>query len=154
MGIESLSGVTGAASYQSQTSQMSKPVTHVSSASTDTNKGNEVVADSSKTSTSNVAVAIGQAEESGQNSNFYNEEAAQQNAEKKASSMGEVKDINKLINSNTIAEFSYNEPTKRIAIKIKDKNTDEVIKEIPSEKALEMLAKAWELAGLIVDEKG
>ena len=46
-----------------------------------------------------------------------------------------------------------NEPTNRITIKIKDKDTDEVIKEIPSEKALEMLAKAWELAGIIVDER-
>ena len=43
--------------------------------------------------------------------------------------------------------------TNRITIKIKDKDTDEVIKEMPSEKALEMLAKAWELAGIIVDER-
>ena len=62
-------------------------------------------------------------------------------------------DIQKVINRNTIAEFGYNEPTNRITIKIKDKDTDEVIKEIPSEKALEMLAKAWELAGILVDEK-
>ena len=65
----------------------------------------------------------------------------------------ELKDIQKVINRNTIAEFGYNEPTNRITIKIKDKDTDEVIKEIPSEKALEMLAKAWELAGILVDEK-
>lgn len=65
----------------------------------------------------------------------------------------DVNDFNKIINQNTIAEFGYNEPTNRITIKIKDKETDEVIKEIPSEKALEMLAKAWELAGLLVDEK-
>ena len=67
---------------------------------------------------------------------------AQQN-EKKEASIKELKDIQKVINRNTIAEFGYNEPT----------NTDEVIKEIPSEKALEMLAKAWELAGILVDEK-
>ena len=36
---------------------------------------------------------------------------------------------------------------------VKDIDTDEVIKEIPSEKALEMLAKAWELAGIMVDER-
>ena len=36
---------------------------------------------------------------------------------------------------------------------IKDKETDEVIKEIPSEKALKMLEKAWEIAGILVDEK-
>ena len=67
--------------------------------------------------------------------------------------MKEVKQINKILNHNTIAEFGYNEPTNRITIKIKDKDTDEVIREIPSEKALEMLAKAWELAGILVDEK-
>lgn len=77
---------------------------------------------------------------------------AQQN-EKKEASIKELKDIQKVINRNTIAEFGYNEPTNRITIKIKDKDTDEVIKEIPSEKALEMFAKAWELAGILVDEK-
>lgn len=77
---------------------------------------------------------------------------AQQN-EKKEASIKELKDIQKVINRNTIAEFGYNEPTNRITIKIKDKDTDEVIKEIPSEKAIEMLAKAWELAGILVDEK-
>lgn len=75
------------------------------------------------------------------------------NAEAKQPTMKDVSEINKVINQNTIAEFGYNEPTNRITIKIKDKETDEVIKEIPSEKALEMLAKAWELAGLMVDEK-
>ncbi len=74
-------------------------------------------------------------------------------SEQKQPTMKDVSEINKVINQNTIAEFGYNEPTNRITIKIKDKETDEVIKEIPSEKALEMLAKAWELAGLMVDEK-
>lgn len=64
------------------------------------------------------------------------------------------KDLNKILNRNTVAEFSYHEPSNRIIIKIKDKTTNEVIKEIPSEKALEMLEKAWELAGILVDEKG
>ena len=75
------------------------------------------------------------------------------NAEQKQPTMKDMSEINKVINRNTIAEFGYNEPTNRITIKIKDKETDEVIKEIPSEKALEMLAKAWELAGILVDEK-
>ncbi len=75
------------------------------------------------------------------------------NSEQKQTTMKDVSEINKVINRNTVAEFGYNEPTNRITIKIKDKETDEVIKEIPSEKALEMLAKAWELAGILVDEK-
>lgn len=78
---------------------------------------------------------------------------AKNSFEQKQPTMRDVSEINKFINQNTIAEFGYNEPTNRITIKIKDKETDEVIKEIPSEKALEMLAKAWELAGILVDEK-
>ena len=81
------------------------------------------------------------------------EEKMEQQEEQKEASMQKLKDIQKVINHNTVAEFGYNEPTNRITIKIKDKDTDEVIKEIPSEKALEMLAKAWELAGILVDEK-
>lgn len=75
------------------------------------------------------------------------------NTEQNQTTMKDVSEISKVINRNTIAEFGYNEPTNRITIKIKDRETDEVIREIPSEKALEMIAKAWELAGIMVDEK-
>jgi len=34
-----------------------------------------------------------------------------------------------------------------------DKKSKEVIKEYPPEKTLDMIAKVWELAGLLVDEK-
>lgn len=64
-----------------------------------------------------------------------------------------LKDINKKINSNTIAEFGMHEGTNRIMIKLKDKDTDEVIKEFPAEKTLDLIEKAWELAGILVDEK-
>lgn len=53
---------------------------------------------------------------------------------------------------STKCEFSYHEPTGRISIKVMDKETDEVIREIPPEETLEMVEKMWELAGLIVDE--
>ena len=107
------------------------------------------IRDSSKVSTAST-VQITNTQKSGTDNGESN--LAQQN-EKKEASIKELKDIQKVINRNTIAEFGYNEPTNRITIKIKDKDTDEVIKEIPSEKALEMLAKAWELAGILVDEK-
>ena len=51
------------------------------------------------------------------------------------------------------AEFSYHEATKRISVKIVDQDTNEVIREIPPEKTLDMISKMWELAGLVVDEK-
>lgn len=67
--------------------------------------------------------------------------------------LADVKDISKVLNANTVAEFGVYEPMNRITIKIKDKDSGEVIKEIPSEKMLKMFAKACELAGLLVDEK-
>lgn len=54
---------------------------------------------------------------------------------------------------NTNAEFSYHEATKRISVKIIDKDTNEVIREIPPEETLEMISKMWELCGIMVDEK-
>ncbi len=49
--------------------------------------------------------------------------------------------------------FSVHEGTKRITVKIIDEATDEVVKELPPEKILDMVAKMWEFAGLFVDEK-
>ena len=149
MGME-VNGVVAASSYQSQNSQAAKPVSQVSSVTSATDKSNEGIVDSAKSAASNVAVSIGQAADSEKNGSNANDN---DKAKKQAESMADVKDIRKVLNNNTIAEFGYNEPTNRITIKIKDKDTDEVIKEIPSEKALEMLAKAWELAGIIVDER-
>lgn len=53
----------------------------------------------------------------------------------------------------TGCEFSYHEATKRVSIKVIDKDTKEVIREIPPEKSLKMVEKMWELAGILVDEK-
>lgn len=51
------------------------------------------------------------------------------------------------------AVFGIHEKTNRVTIKIVDKKTKDVIKELPPEKTLDLIAKAWELAGLMVDEK-
>ena len=59
----------------------------------------------------------------------------------------------KMKQNRTRCEFAYNELTRRVSIKIYDKDTDEIVKEIPSEEALKMVEKIWELAGLMVDEK-
>ena len=63
-----------------------------------------------------------------------------------------VEDINKKAN-NSEAIFGIHEATNRVMIKIVDKNTKKVIKELPPEKTLDMIAKVWELAGLMIDEK-
>ncbi len=55
--------------------------------------------------------------------------------------------------SNRKFEYSIHEETKEIMIKVIDSQTDEVIREIPPEKILDMVAKMWEMAGILVDER-
>lgn len=59
----------------------------------------------------------------------------------------------KLAMQDTRCEYRYDEDTNRVAIKVIDKDTDEVIKEIPPEETLESIKKIWEIAGIIIDEK-
>lgn len=51
------------------------------------------------------------------------------------------------------AVFGIHDETNRVMIKIVDKDTKEVIREYPPEETLDMIAKVWELAGIMVDEK-
>lgn len=53
----------------------------------------------------------------------------------------------------TECRYSFHDDTNRIVIRVVDKETDEVIKEFPAEETLDMIYKAWELAGILVDEK-
>lgn len=63
-----------------------------------------------------------------------------------------VEEINKNV-KNSEAVFGFHEETNRVTIKIIDKKSKEVIKEFPPEKTLDMIAKVWEMAGLMVDQK-
>lgn len=63
-----------------------------------------------------------------------------------------VEKLNKSM-PNSEAVFGVHEKTNRVTIKIVDKNTKEVIREFPPEKTLDMIAKVWELAGILVDER-
>ena len=49
--------------------------------------------------------------------------------------------------------FKVHERTNEVMVKIVDAETEEVIREIPPEKLLDMFANMLELAGLIVDER-
>lgn len=65
-----------------------------------------------------------------------------------------IAEMNKKINNtNQEAVFGVHEQTNRVMIKIVDKETKEVVKEFPPEKTLDMIAKLWEMAGILVDEK-
>ncbi len=63
-----------------------------------------------------------------------------------------VSDLNRKM-SRTSCQFGINDATNRVTIKIIDNETKDVIKEYPAEETLEMIEKAWELAGIMVDEK-
>ena len=63
-----------------------------------------------------------------------------------------VDEINKKAH-NSEAVFGIHEATNRVTIKIVDKDTKKVLKEYPPEKTLDMIAKGWEMAGLLVDKK-
>lgn len=86
------------------------------------------------------------------------EKAAQvlqaQQAEQNAQIKKAVEEINKsAMNDQAEAIFGIHEKTHRVTIKIVNKETKEVIKEYPPEKTLDMIAKVWEMAGIMVDEK-
>jgi len=55
--------------------------------------------------------------------------------------------------ANKKFEYSIHEKTNEIMVKVIDSNTNKVIREIPPEKILDMVAKMWEMAGILVDER-
>jgi len=66
----------------------------------------------------------------------------------------EISKANSRLKSHNIkCEFGYHQETNRVTIKIMDKDTSEVIREVPPEQTLEMIQKMWELAGLLIDER-
>ena len=83
----------------------------------------------------------------------YSQKQANETANNNTEALKKAVDtINKKM-SNSVAQFGIHDATNRVTIKIVDKETKKVIKEFPPEETLDMIAKAWELAGLLVDEK-
>ena len=89
----------------------------------------------------------------GSGSNAEGQAAGQQAYAKSAQIKKAVDEINKNMIDTSEAIFGIHEDTNRVTIKIIDKNTKEVVKEYPPEKTLDMIAKVWEMAGLMVDER-
>lgn len=136
MSIEPIGTMTGV--QVQTTTKISKPVENMEvSTGPQPNSVDTVTAAVAKVS--NSANQEGQEGNQGQsNSNETARQAAQT--------------YNKLT-ENTKAVFGVNEATNRVTIKIVDKDTDEIIKEFPAEKTLDMIARVWEMAGIMVDEK-
>ena len=51
-------------------------------------------------------------------------------------------------------KFSYNDKVNELVVNVVDKNTDKVIRKIPSEEALKIMEKMKELVGALFDNKG
>lgn len=79
----------------------------------------------------------------------------------KAGSKGSQEEIKEAIEKinlderfrRTGCEFTYHEISNRVSITLYDKETKEVVKEIPPEETIKMIDKLYELAGLVIDEK-
>ena len=142
MAIESI-GAGSAASFQTSTSDAAvKPVQQAKDAQVEqSNVASTLTQDT-------VDLSVKSEGEFEQNSDSKNSDEKQREQIKKS-----VEELNKNINKHTEAKFGIHEETKRVTIKIVDKETQEVIREVPPEKTLDMIAKVWELAGLLVDEK-
>lgn len=148
--IEPLNSVM---TYQAQAAEKPQPVTPVNT---------EVPEDGQTVNVDETTVAVTRPQtenekESESGGNGSQQQAgsrkaqAQQQSEQLKKAIAEVN--KKINNSNEEAVFGVHEDTNRIMIKIMDKDTKEVIKEFPPEKTLDMIAKIWEMAGILVDEK-
>lgn len=65
-----------------------------------------------------------------------------------------VEKLRKNMMARTEAVFGIHEGTNRVMIKIVDQESKDVIKEYPPEQTLDMIQKVWEMAGIMVDERG
>lgn len=136
--------ISSAMTYQAQTTPQAKPVKPVVENMEVATPEQSVNLDA----TTVKIVAADKADAQGQDgNNAANQQQPSNEQIKKA-----VEQLNKNM-ANSTAIFGIHEGTNRVTIKIVDKDTKEIIKELPAEKTLDMIAKAWELAGILVDEK-
>jgi len=147
--------ISSAMTYQAQpvASQMTAPV---QPAAKPASEFTEAAAQNVTAPVDNVTLSVNSAGETDTDSGKQNQ---QDNANKSTGMAAEskrikeaVEEMNKKI-ANSEAQFGIHEATNRVTIKIVDKQTKEVIKELPPEKTLDMIARIWDMAGLLVDEK-
>lgn len=149
MAIEPLGSIM---TYQAQTA----PVTKVQPVSTESM---DATAQETGAQLDQTTAGVAQTQESsaeGQNSQGQNayagapsQEEVQQETNEKIKKA--VEQFNK--NANSEAIFGIHEATNRVTIKIVDKTSKKVIKELPPEKTLDMISKVWEMAGILIDER-
>ena len=142
MGIEPLGSIM---SVQAQSQIQTKPAAQTTNA-----EYTDVSAQETVQQTDPTIRIVENAQSKGENTPQTNENGTKQPSNEQIKKAVEA--LNKKI-GNSEAVFGIHEATNRVMIKIIDKDTKEVIKELPPEKTLDMIAKVWEMAGILVDEK-
>ncbi len=140
MAIEPLGSIM---TVQTQAATTTRPVQPVSG-STEANPQVEKVAPDPTTVV--VTKADGKKDGSSNEAQYQNQQPTNEQIKQA------VEKLNKSM-TNSEAVFGIHEATQRVTIKIVDKDSKEVIKELPPEKTLDMIAKVWEMAGILVDER-
>ncbi len=146
----SIEPISTTMTYQATNTPQARPSEEKASESAEKNViSQEAIAAEPKVA--ETAAANGEGSENGQGTAG---EQARQNTEAQNEQIKKaVDELNKKMAKNSEAVFGIHEKTNRVTIKIVDKKTKDVIKELPPEKTLDMIAKVWELAGILVDEK-
>lgn len=142
--------VSSAMTYQAQNTQQARPAQKQSVEDT------EVAAQEQNNVYDATTVKVAEADRKEDQSSNQNGSDASAAKEQQQANNEQIKKAVEKLNKNlshSEAVFGIHETTNRVIIKIVDKETKEVIKELPPEKTLDMIAKAWELAGLLVDER-
>lgn len=141
MAIEPISSVM---TFQAQPAQVSNNAQR----SAETMEGQNIEANAPKVDDDTLTVARTQEEqrEDAEGNNSQEKDVDQELIRKAMQELSKK-------SQNISAEFGIHEKTNRITIKMVDKTTKKVIKELPPEKMLDMMARIWEMSGLVVDEK-
>jgi len=79
--------------------------------------------------------------------------------QKKEMTKQELQELTQKLNKemaplNPDIKFSYNDRVNELVVNVVDKNTDKVIRKIPSDEALKIMEKMRELVGALFDDKG
>ena len=144
MAIEPLGSIM---SVQAQSVSTPKPVAQTKAPSVDSQSNSAQEA----AQVDNTVNVVAESQSKGNSSNNSNEQQQQQPTNEQLKRA--VEQLNKNMVAHSEAVFGIHEGTNRVTIKIVDKDTKEVLKELPPEKTLDMIAKVWEMAGILVDER-
>lgn len=151
--------INSAMSFQAQTTQIAKPVTKPEAVDISTTSNDSAVnfdpatvkiVETKETNTSD------QNRDNNSNPNADAKKNVEENIEKIQADNEKIKKAVEELNKkmpNSEAVYGIHEATNRVTIKLVDKETRETIKELPAEETLDMIAKVWEMAGILVDEK-